>query len=400
VFVGDDPATRRVWGAMAAGEARLIGELGPVSGDIFQPSITFLGSDGGLSVEPGMMLTFDDQRAIYRSTRALPAGLFAVGVRVASPDGAPVVATQSLTVDPAGAPAGFRAFVDAGHNVQFLYPADWLPPTTQDGVTFTSNISSTAQLQVRYYPNWTADLPALQEEVMSTFGEVSILQQEPIQVGAEAPVEGVRTAYGYDSAEQGARTGMFLTFVRDGTGYVVDMDGPREAETATLAAIDAIAANWQFLLERLGFGPESWATLNVGDFRLTYPAGWAYQEFNNWHRFAADPQTFVAARVQPASRTPAEAMAGLIQTAAEGVAGFAAEEPQRLFFAGHLWERNDFRYTDANGAIVAGLLLSRRDGESEVAVWAEGPDPVDDVRRLIFWPVAASIERIPPPPSG
>jgi hypothetical protein len=235
---------------------------------------------------------------------------------------------------------------------------------------------------------------------LSTFGEVSILLQEPAQIGVEPSVEALRTAYGYDSAEQGARTGTFLTFLKDGIGYVVDMDAPREQEAATLAAVDTIAATWQFLPPRLGFDPEPWATLNVSDFRMDYPAGFAYQEFNNWHRFAADPQTFVAVRIQPAGRTPAEAMTGLLQTAAEGVTDFTAEEPQRLFYGGHIWERNDFRYTDANGAIVAGLLLSRLDGETEIAVWAEAPDPADELLQTVFLPTAASVERIPPPPSG
>ena len=164
-------------------------------------------------------------------------------------------------------------------------------------MTFTRNLDGTAQMQVRIYPGWTGDLAALQSEVLATFGTVSVLQQEPVSIGATA-VAGIRTAYGYDSAERGPRTGMFLTFLNDGVGYVVDLDGPREAEAAALAIHDTIASTWQFLPSRLGFGPEPWATLNVGNFRVRYPAGYAYQEFNNWHRFAADPQTFVAVRIQ------------------------------------------------------------------------------------------------------
>lgn len=193
---------------------------------------------------------------------------------------------------------------------------------------------------------------------------------------------------------------MFLTFLKDGTGYVVDLDGPREQEAATVATMDTIAATWQFLPPRLGFGPEPRAVLNVGDYRLQYPSDFAYQAFNNWHRFAADPQTFVAVRIQPAARTPAEAMAGLLQTAAEGVAGFSAGEPRRFFYGGRVWERNDFHYTDPAGNVVAGLLLSRQEGSTEIAVWAEAPDPADSLIQLVFLPTAATIERIPAPPSG
>lgn len=400
VFNESDSASRRLWATAAVSSGtHLVGELAPVAGDVFQVDTIFVRPDGAQESEPGVSLVFDEEPAIYRSTRPLPAGRYGVGVRVQPLRGAVAQAAQPLTIDPAGAVPGYRAFVDVGHNAQFLYPADWLPPVPQEEVTFTSNISGTAQMQTRYYPGWTADLAALQSEVLTTFGEVSILLQEQTAVGAEA-VPGLRTAYGYESADQGPRTGMFLTFLKDGVGYVVDLDAPREQEASTLATIGTVAAAWQFLPERLGFGAASWSALNVGDFRLSYPTSYAYQEFNSWHRFAADARTFVAVRIQPGGRTPAEAMVGLLQTAAEGVAGFTAEEPQRLFYGGYLWERNDFRYTDADGANVAGLLLSRLEGETEIAVWAEGPDPLEELVQSVFLPVAASIERIPPPPSG
>ena len=392
---GASPSHLWVTAAVSSG-ARLVGEAPPVEGDVFQALVQFVGADGILAAEPGVALVYDDQRAIYRSTRPLPGGRFAVGLRVAGVNAPPLLATQVVAVDPAAGAPGFRAYVDVANAVQYLYPADWLPPTVQDGVTFTRNLDGTAQMQVRIYPGWTGDLAALQSEVLATFGTVSVLQQEPVSIGATA-VAGIRTAYGYDSAERGPRTGMFLTFLNDGVGYVVDLDGPREAEAAALAIHDTIASTWQFLPSRLGFGPEPWATLNVGNFRVRYPAGYAYQEFNNWHRFAADPQTFVAVRIQPASRTASEAMAGLLRTASEGVTGFTADEPQRIFYGGHVWERNDFSYTDATGAIVNGLLLSRQEGDIEIAVWGEAPETAGDLTETVFLPSAGSIERIAQP---
>jgi hypothetical protein len=90
-------------------------------------------------------------------------------------------------------------------------------------------------------------------------------------------------------------------------------------------------------------------------------------------------------------------MTGLLQTAAEGVTGFTADEPQRLYYAGRVWERNDFSYSDSNGNIVRGILLSRQDGETEIAVWGEAPDPADELFETIFLPAAGSVERIAPP---
>lgn len=399
-FASGGPASRHLWATVeTTGGARLVGEIAPAPGDVFYPSVLFIDGVGNLTAERGVALVFDESSAIYRSTRALPAGSYALGIRAGVLGTGTTIATQPVTVDPSSAPEGFRAYVDAARGVQFLYPAGWLPPVAQEAITYTRNISDTAQMQVRYYPGWTGDLTALQNEVMGTFGQVSILQNEPATIGAEA-LSGLRTAYGYESAEKGPRTGVFLAFLKDGVGYVVDMDGPRADETATLAYVDAIAATWQFLPERLGFGPELWSVLNVGEFRLRYPNELAYQAFNNWHRFAADSQTFAAVRIQPAGRTPAEAMIGLLETAAEGVAGFSAGTSQRVFYGGFLWERNDFIYTDANGAVVRGLLLSRQQDGVEIAFWSETPDPPGNSVERLFLPIAASIERIPPPPSG
>ena len=399
VFKPDATNSFRLWAAAENDGARLFGEIRPAAGGVFQPTVTIMNPDGSVTQEPGVALIFDETEAIYRSTRPLPDGRYSVGIAARALGESPLTVTRPLTIDPVTAP-GFRAFVDVENNVQFLYPADWLPPIAQEGVTYTSDAGNSAQLQVRYYPNWAGDATTLQGEVLGTFGEVSILLEEPVTVGIDPAVEGKRTAYGYDSAERGPRTGMFLSFVKDGTGYVVDMDAPRDSESNSLAIIDTIATNWQFLPERLGFGPEQWAVLDVAGFHLKHPIAYDYQEFNDWHRFTGGAQTFVAARILPAGRTSAEAMASLLQTASEGVAGFTAEEPQSLFYAGHVWEQNNFRYTDAGGSIVDGILLSRRDGDREIAVWAEAPSPAEDIMQSVFFPLAASIERIPTAPSG
>lgn len=400
VFRPDTPHSLRLWAAADNEGARLIGEIQPVAGNVFQPTTTIINPDGSLVQEPGVALIFDDTGAIYRSSRPLPGGQYSVGIGARTLGESLVSTMKPLVVDPGGVAAGFRAFVDINNNVQFLYPADWLSPTTQEDIAYTNNIDNTAQLQARFYPNWANDLAALQDKVLNTFGNVSVLLQEPVPIGVDSAVEGVRTAYGYDSTERGARTGMFLTFMKDGTGYVVDMDAPRNDESTALAIVDTIAATWQFLPERLGFGPEQWATLTVADFRVKYPLAYEHQEFNNWHRFTKGSQTFVAARLQPAGRTPAEAISSLLQTASEDVLGFAAEEPQRLFYGGHVWERNDFHYTDINGSLVSGLLLSRQDGNTEITVWAEALEPAGELLQSVFLPVAASIERIPVAPSG
>lgn len=399
------PATavpRHLWVTdTVSNDGLLVSEVAPTAGDIFQPATLFIDSGGYVSSEPGVTLAFGDYQSIVRSTRPLPGGNFDVGMRAVALGSSPAVSKVAVTVDAPAESVTYRAFVDAAHGVQFPYPVSWPPPTVENDVAHTSDGSGQAQLQVRFYPNWTADLEALQSQILNTFGDVSILWQEPALVGTTEPVEAQRTSYGYRNADGAERTGVFTTFVHNGVGYVIDIDGPRQAEEDTLALMDAITADWRFIGPRLGFGNDPWSTLDIGNIRVDYPAEYAFQTFNNWNRFAADPRTFVAVRVQPAGRTPAEAMAGLLQTAAEGVAGFEADEPQRYYYAGHVWQRNDFRYVDPSGTEIRGLLLSRLEANQEIAVWGEAPAESAEIQfEQVFLPTAATIRLTPAPPAG
>lgn len=405
-FHPDSAESSRLWvGTKVSSGTRLIGEMQPAAGDIFQLANTIIDTDNQSKSEPGTGLTFNEAGTLFRSARPLPDGAFAVGLAANSLGGNPVVTTTALSVMADQAVEGYRAFVDAPHNVQFLYPVNWPPPTSQENITFAgntfSNIADQVQMQVRYYPNWAGDLTDLHTEVLTTFGDVSILLEEPVLVGGDNGVEGRQTAYGYQSAERGERTGIFLTFLKDGVGYVVDIDGPRSHEAETLSIINNFATSWQFLPPRLGIGSEQWARMNIGDYQVNYDPAFAHQFFNNWNRFAADPQTFIAIRIQPAGRTPAEAMTGLLDIAAEGVDQFSAGEPVRFYLDGHIWERNDFSYVDATGDPIKGLLLSRVDNNQEIAVWAEAPaDRSDSPIQKLFLPTAASIRPIPATPEG
>jgi hypothetical protein len=405
-FRPDSGESSRLWvGQTVSSGARLVGEMVPAPGDIFQPGSVIIDDDNRLILEPGVRLLFSDTGSIFRSARPLPDGSFAVGVAATAIGGSAVVATTGLTVEASNGVEGYRAFVDAPHNVQFLYPVNWPPPESQGNITFAGNsYSSTSDqkiMQVRYYPNWTGDLNALQAEALTAFGEVSTLLQETVQIGGDAGVEGLQTAYGYESAERGERTGVFLTFLKDGVGYVVDLDGPRSQEADTLATMNTLATYWQFLPSDLGVEAAQWVSMNIGGYQMKYDPSFAHQFYNSWNRFAADPQTFIAVRIQPAGRTPAEAMTGLLNTAAEGVQQFTAEEPVRFYLGGYVWERNDFTYLDPNGETIDGLLLSRIDKDQEIAIWAEASSGGSSTYiQSTFLPIAASIQPIPMTPEG
>lgn len=405
-FQPDSGESSRFWvGIKVSSGARMIGEMRPAPGDIFQPKLSVIDNEDQQNIEPGVRLTFNEAGSIFRSARPLPEGAYAVGISATALGGSPTVDTTALSVMSEQLVDGYRAYVDAPHDVQFLYPVNWPPPDSQENITYAGNTFATVtdqvQMQVRYYPNWSGDLNGLQTEAISTFGDVSILLQEPVLVGGNEGVEGLRTAYGYQSAERGDRTGVFLTFIKNGVGYVVDLDGPQAQEADTLTTINTIAANWQFLPAQLGINAETWVSMNIGNYQMKYDPTFAHQPYNNWNRFAADPQTFIAVRIQPAGRTSAEAMTGLLSIAAEGVSQFAAEEPVRFYLGGAIWERNDFTYLDSNGNPIEGLLLSRLDNDQEIAIWAE--TPANGSRNSIadiFLPVAASIRPLPTTPEG
>src|SRR5690606_32138984 len=65
VFSADVPNVFRMWAAADNDGARLIGEVRPVAGNVFQPVVTITNPDRSVTTEPGVALIFDDAAAIY-----------------------------------------------------------------------------------------------------------------------------------------------------------------------------------------------------------------------------------------------------------------------------------------------------------------------------------------------
>lgn len=387
-----------IWSAFPVIGGQVVGQVKPNPGDTFQPYRFFSEADGRVTTEPGALLTFDNAPAIYRSARPLPPGTYQLGVTAATLDGLRGASGQDVVVGSGSAAPGFRSFVAPEFGVQFAFPDGWSAPVVENGVLFTSNISNTETLQVRQFPDWTSDLPALQDSVLETFGDISVLFQEDSRVGGlENPdgVDALRTVYGYTSADRGARVGSFLTFLKDGTGYLVDLDGPEETQADTLETLSGIADSWRFLGFAPGQSPNAWTAAALAGYQITYPTVLAYQEHNGWHRFTGDPQTFAAVRIQPAGRTPEEAVAALLQTASQNVSGFTPTEIRPFYYAGKQWTRSDFEYT-GTGTPVRGLILVRQDNGQEIALWAEAPDGRQpDPFATVFLPMAGGITATP-----
>lgn len=396
VFSPDGSEPRQVWAVVSAGESGLlVGESRPLPGTSFQSSALILSSDGALVTEPAATLTFDENGNLFRQARPLPDGSYAAGILATTIHGQASMASTPLNVNSSAVAGGYRAFVDAQYGLQFPYPADWLPPVVQGDIVHTRNVSGTAEMQIRVFPGWTGDPASLHAEVIATFGDVSPLLQDTRPVG-ETGIEAIRTAYGYASETDGPRTGILLTFIDEDAGYAIDLDGPQASEAVSLATVDAVADGWSRLPERLGFGPVPASDRSVDELTLRIPASFAYQEQNRWNRFAEQPNTFIAVRTQPASRSASEGLVSLLQTAATGLDSFTANEPQRRYLAGRIWESNQLSYVDSAGEPIEGLLLITVDAGREIAVWAEAPESYQpDFFEHVVMPAVASIRLIP-----
>jgi hypothetical protein len=255
---------------------------------------------------------------------------------------------------------------------QFLYPETWFAPRYEDTLLYTANLSGTTFLQVTLYPNVDRSVNAevLKEQALAQFGSVDILFEERINIG---PANGYRTAYGYNKEDGTERTGIFLTFVQDGMGYVVDVDGPTADEAVTITAVQTMADSWQFAQTGFGLQPGDWAKVDFEAYSVAQPADFAFQEFNGWQRFVANRDTFLALRTQPATLNRDQVLAALVRDAGSGVNDFASGTPFLLPLGGGTWQRADFSYTNGDGLEIWGFIMVKVENGWEVVAWAEAP---------------------------
>lgn len=368
-------------------------QLQPRPGDSYTPAQRLLDPDGRLETEPGMRLLFDEAGALYRSARPLRDGVYDIGILGLALGEQSTLSTVPLTVDSESAVDGYRSYVDGVNNLRFLYPVGWTAPAIVGETIEAIAEDGATRMRLQQFPDWTGDSATLNQDVAATFGPIALLFQDEVPLGGEGQTA-ARTVYGYDSVDEGTRTGVLLSFVQNGTGYAIDIDGPQTDEASTLATSETLAGSWQRLPSESILN--AWTSITVEGQRIQYPSVLAYQELNGWHRLSDTPQSFVAVRVQPATRPIPEATGALLATAAEGVADFTPDPTEQRFFAGHLWDQTSFTYRDANDQAVLGLLLLRQGPGQEIAVWAESPAEGDTSEfTRIALAIAASIAPAP-----
>jgi hypothetical protein len=361
----------RVWG-FQSDESAAPAEILPQPGDEFQIYTFFLDEQNAINRQLGESLFFDEASQLYYEWSPLPDANYFLGFVAENVAGKTAAAFTDLRVQNSTAVPGYRAYLDSYLGFQFLYPADWFTPRYTDTLLYTANFSTTTYLQITLYPNLTREVNAqtLAEQTLAQFGPVDILFEENINVGG---ANGLRTAYGYSKADGTPHTGIFFTFVQDGTGYVVDVDGLAADEAETVTAVRTMADSWQFLQAGFGLQPGDWATVDFETYSVAQPADFVFQEFNGWQRFVADRNTFVALRTQPATLDTSEVLTALVRDAGIGVNEFESEEPFLLPLGGAVWQRTDFAYRNGDGIEVWGFVMVKVENGREVVAWAEAP---------------------------
>ncbi len=388
VFDHTDDQLTRIWG-LGAGEAAA--EIMPQAGDTFQIDTLYLDENDELYAEPGAVLTFDEVGKLYFDWRPLPNGRYFIGFEAENVAGDSTRVATDAVVNNEEVLEGYTAYLDPYLGFQFMHPSNWYTPVYTDALLYTSSRDSDTNLQVTIYPHLDSDTNplTLKNQTLHNFGSVDLLYQDEIVV---AGVGGQQVAYGYEKTGIGPRTGLFFTFVKDGKGYVVDVDGPQEMEPETIAAVQQIQRSWQFTDQGFGFKPGDWAELDEESFSVAHPLDFRYQAQGDWQRFVADGHTFVALRAQPETRPSLDVLSALVRDAGVGVEGFEAERPFPFPLAGYVWDRVNFAYTAVDGTEIWGTIMTRVDEGQEIVAWTEAPATTfNDLEATVFLIVIADL---------
>lgn len=377
----------RVWGITNGAAA----EITPRPGDLFRIDSLYLDENDQLVREPGPTLVFDETSQLYFDWRPLPDGDYFLGLSAENSAGKTAVAFTDLPVENNHLLPNYSAYLDPYLGFQFLYPDAWYTPIYTDTLLYTSSRDAATDVQITLYPNLEPDVDtaALTEQTLNQFGPVDVLFTDTAVI---AGTQGQRISYGYTKSS-GAHTGVFLAFVRDGVGYVVDVDGVSEDEAATLTAVDIIASSWQFVSAGAGLPPGRWAQIDAAAFSVAQPADFVYQEVNNWQRFSNGRYAFVALRAQSINRPVPDVLAALIRDAGEGMQAFAADAPFSTLLGGAIWERANFSYALEDGSAIWGFIMVKEENGQEVVAWAEAPSDVyNELEQTAFLVMIADLD--------
>jgi hypothetical protein len=390
VFDHRTASLSRVW-VVQSDESGAPAELLPQPNDEFQLYTLYYAEGGDVQREAGTSFFFDDSRQLYFDWRPLPDGRYFFGFEAENVAGETAVSFIDLTVDNSVVTSGYEAYLDPYLGFQFLYPEAWFRPRYQDALLYSSQREGSTQFQVTIFPNVGDEVTAvsLKNQTLQQFGAVDLLFEDEVLIAGQPSL---RSVYGYNKPDQGEHVGIFLTFVYEGTGYVVDVDGLASDEATTQAMVQTIADSWAYRDVGIGLQPGRWPVATLDGFTVAQPATFAYQQVGSWEWFGAGATTFVALRTAPTALDTLGVVTSLVRDAGADVENFAVEEPYTFPLAGTTWLRVDFSYDDPEAGTIWGFLMARVEDGQDIVAWAEAPSSsYNELETAVFLTMIADL---------
>ncbi|MFK7800970.1 MAG: clostripain-related cysteine peptidase [Anaerolineae bacterium] len=371
-------------------------EISAQPGDVFTPYNWYLAADGSeLERELGQRMSLNGAAQLAYEWRPVPNGVYQVGFEAENSAGEKNRALIQAEVVQTGLPS--RTFLDPYTGFQFDYPADWYRPTWSGELLFTTDQTGDTAFQVTIFDQ-TQGITAeqVQAQAIATFGSVNLLYQDRLEIAGNPAVS---TAYGYTDQNGLEHTGLFYTFVSGENGYLIDVDGLRENETATIDIASQIAQSWRFRPIGSGLFPGRWPRVDLDRISVPNPEDFDQRESGGWQRFQAgfDSRIFMALRTDAeVDRSVDESLGFWAKLAADGVNGYSETPSFRLAVRDRIWARRDFSYVGSSGQEVWGFIMVSESAESneQIIAWAEAPAAnYNQVEQNVFAIMLTEIER-------
>jgi hypothetical protein len=369
-------------------------KLSPHAGDTFQLTDLLLEDGGILKPIPGVLLTFDDSGKLKVAKLPLTSGDYFVGLMAQTREGITSAAYANFLVRNDTVRPDMRAFYSPKDGYQFLFPTSWREPEIEPNRLVTGNVTGTITLVITTHPEMK-DRPAeeLRNKAIENFGEIQILYEDKVSVGSSGAL---RTVYAYD-ADDGAHTGVFLSFVIEELAYVIDIDGKAELETSVLEHLDSIANSFVSRPRQAGNILGNWQILRLSDFVLSVPANYHLVSLDNgWHRFdSSENFEFIALRIDRVSESPlVQKMEKWQSLASRGVTEFEYSKIYELNIDNQLWRRIDFSYEQDDYGLTSGNIMATEFDNYILSLWTEAEaDKYLDFERDILSIVINSLEK-------
>ena len=366
-------------------------EIFPGVGDEFQIYDLYLDSNDEIQQIPGASIFFGTEQGLVYDWRAVPSGDYFLGFDVENSAGESSAAFVPLTVNNDSLGSVDRAYRDPYLGFQYQYPTSWTLPTYEPAVCNSSfevlcarDATTGTWMYITLFPEIDRGMTAngLKSEALRIFGSVEILYEEQRSAGGLAAEY---VAYGYTAAD-GPHTGVFITLVHEGVGYLIDVDGLANNEVATVAFADGLLASWEFKPTGFGLFPGDWARLDSGEFAVAYPSDFSYSLLSDgWNLFDAGNSTFLALRIDEDSDNGALAILQRWIDSTSGINAFSSSDAYRYALDGLIWARVDISWIDEGGRDIWGFIMVAVVDGREIVAWGEAPSLVyNETERSTF----------------